>query len=124
MIKILDQPAYVIDAWYAAREVDLWAAAWGLSDIEIEPALRLPPGALATWRISEPHGWDAHQQPLHLAQLRRLQHALWRSVPHDRWRGLWRRPWLSGRSPVEVVAADGPDGVKRLADFLQAAVTF
>jgi hypothetical protein len=114
------QPAYVIAARNAAYEVDLWAAAWGLSDSEIEPALAIPPGALATWRISEPIAWDDEQQQRNLAQLRRLQCALWCWIRHDRWKGIWRRPWMGGRSPVEVVAAEGPAGIMRLAEFFEA----
>jgi hypothetical protein len=29
---IADRPVFGIEAWHAVREVDLWAAAWGLSD--------------------------------------------------------------------------------------------
>lgn len=112
-------------SWEAVQQIDLLAAAWQLTEAEMEQVLRVNPGTLRRWRGSLPSASWSEERAEQLRELQSLQYAIWLRQPPGRYAAFWRRPWTNAspigmRSPLAAVLADGRSAVLILTSYLIA----
>ena len=106
----------------AIQDLDLLAAAWCLSETEVETLLRVGAGTLAAWRNSEPAVWNA-DLAAQIEALRRLQDAIWLHQSPPNYARFWRRPWsaespIGPMTPLDAILEGGAPAVALITAFL------